>query len=180
EIRTRESILHIPRICGLISEQIALLDKIRNLKNEAEDPRTYAYALFCGLIVKQGFEMVLKRSIDSALKDTLYDVALDRDFPEYETFLGFRKILELDEKRRSEIAQFRTELLRRIGGGSPEKAEALERIDTVIQLYSSILPKIQERYDRAQIDKRKEWKDKIDFYTSVVSVISRDKDSYLS
>ncbi|MDR0468958.1 MAG: tubulin-like doman-containing protein, partial [Peptococcaceae bacterium] len=27
EIRTRESILHIPRICGLISEQIALLDK---------------------------------------------------------------------------------------------------------------------------------------------------------
>ena len=175
---TRESILRIPRICALINNQLKWMDKCDAIKREIEDPQFYAFALLCGLIVKKNFEIVLKRSPDSPIVEPLYDITTEKSYPEYEAYATFRTFL--DDKRRREIDLFRTELLRRIAQGSPEKAETLERAEAIIKKYSAVLPDIQSRIDRTNIDKRKSIQDIMDFYTSVLEIARKYTNDYLS
>ena len=174
----RECVLRLPKISAIIREQAGLLDKYEALSKEIEDPKYFAFATLCGLVVKQGFEIILKRSVNSAIVNPLFDTTLDKPFIDYEAYKSFRELL--DDKRRSEIEQLRSELLKRIGQGSPEKAEMLERANTIIEQYSVILPDVKSRYDRATLDKRKGLQDIIDFYSSVISIASTYRDKYLA
>ena len=175
---TRESVLRLPRIATMISEQMKWLEKCNEKRREIEDPRFFAFALICGLVAKKGFEMVLKRSMDSAITDTLYDITKESSFPEYETYTAFRGFL--NESKRNEIETFRTELLRRIAQGSSEKAETIGRVEAVISRYSAAIPEVQERIDRTSFDKRKNLQDIMDFYSSVFDIAKQYKSNYLS
>lgn len=174
----RECVLRLPKISAMICEQADLLEKFEALIKEIEDPKFFAFAVLCGLIAKRGFEIVLKRSANSAIVNVLFDTTLDKPFIEYEAYMSFRTLL--DDKRRGEIEQIRSELLRRIGQGSPEKIETLERANAIIEQYSIVLPEVKSRCDRAQPDKRKGLQDIIDFYSSVISIATAYKDKYLA
>ncbi len=175
----RESVLRLPRISTKICEQAGLLIKIEDLVKKIEDPKYFAYAALCGLIAKQGFEIVIKRAPDSAIINALFDTTLDRPFPEYEAYREFG--VYLDDQRRNEIEQIRSELLKRIGRnpGGQEKTETLERTITIIDQYSSYLEEARERYNRAPLDKRESLQDIIYFYSSVASIATTYKDKYL-
>lgn len=175
---TRESILRLPRISAHIVEQIKWLDAYKLRRNEVEDPRYFTFALLCGLITKKGFDIIIKRSLDSVISDTLYDTTQQKPFGEYETFLQFHKIA--DDKRRGEIMQIRTELLRRIGQGSPEKEETLARAEEILQQYPAMLPDAEMRVSKANPDKRKGHQDMLDFYQAVISITKTYKDRYLT
>ncbi|MDR0935252.1 MAG: tubulin-like doman-containing protein [Oscillospiraceae bacterium] len=173
----RESVLRLPKICEKLTEQAQILKKYDALSKEIEDPRYFANALICGLVVKQGFEIVLKRSLNSAIVEPLYDTTLDKAFEEYEAFVNFCGLL--DANRRSEIEQLRTELLRRIGQGSAEKVETLNSITELIERYTAALPEVQTKLDRAQIDKRKGLQDTLNFYTFVREEMIKYKEKFL-
>ena len=175
---TRESVLRLPRICKQIGDQLKWLDICTSKRLDVEDPRYFAYALLCGLVIKKGFEVVLKRSLDSIIVDTLFDTTEERTYAEYETFRRFREFL--DDKRREDINMFRKELLRRIAQGSAEKTEAIERIDGIISAYSAVIPAAQERVSRAASDKRRDLQDILDFYTTILSIAEKYKTDYLS
>jgi hypothetical protein len=85
----------------------------------------------------------------------------------------------MDDKRRNEITLLRQELLRRIAGGSSEKPDTLERVTAIIEQYAAMLPQAQTRFDRIEIAKRKSVKDMIDFYQSIITILTRDKGNYL-
>lgn len=174
----RECVLRLPKISAVIREQADLLEKYEALSKEIEDPKFFAFAILCGLVVKQGFEIVLKRAASSAIVNPLFDTTLDKPFIEYEAYKSFRALL--DDRRRGEIEQIRSELLRRIGQGSPERAETLERANAVIEQYSVVLPEVKSRYDRALPDKRKGLQDIIDLYSSVISIATAYRDKYLA
>ena len=178
EAITRESILRIPRICAQISNQMKWLDKCSERKREIEDPRLFAFALLCGLVVKKGFEIILKRSIDSAISDPLYDITRELSFGEYEAYTAFRSFL--DDSRRNDIELFRTELLRRIAQGSSEKEETLERAESIIRSYGEAITEVQMRIDRTSGDKRKSINDVMDFYSSVLDIAKSYKSNYLT
>ena len=174
----RECVLRLSKISSMICEQADLLEKYEALSREIEDPRFFAFAVLCGLVIKQGFEIILKRSANSVIIDPLFDTTLDKPFMEYEAYKSFRTLL--DNKRRDEIEQIRSELMKRIGQGSPEKTEAYERANAVIEQYFIVLPEIKSRYDRALPDKRKGLQDMIDFYSSVISIATTYRDKYLA
>ena len=175
---TRESVLRLPGVCALISNQMKWLDKCNEKKREIEDPRVFAYALLCGLVVKKGFEIILKRSMDSAIMEPLYDITKELPFGEYEAYKSFRGFI--DDKRRTDIEMYRSELLRRIGQGSSEKAEVFSRAEDIISVYSSAIPDVQSRIDRAAGDKRKNLRDALDFYSAVLDIAKSYKTNYLS
>jgi hypothetical protein len=175
---TRESILRLPKLCALIGEQANLLEAVTKREREIADPRYFAYALLCGLVEKRGYELVLKRSIDSVIVEPLYDLTLEKDYAEYETYQAFRAFL--DDKRRGEIDQFRTELLRRVAAGSPEKAECLERMKQVSAKYAPAIQDVRLRIDKANLDKRKGYQDILDFYMAVLSIAEKYRDEYLA
>lgn len=174
----RECVLRLPHISTIIRGQADLLEKFEALTREIEDPKYFAFAVLCGLVVKQGFEIVLKRSANSAIVSPLHDTTLDKPFIEYEAYKSFR--LLLDDNRRNEIEQIRSELMRRIGQGSPEKAETRERANAVIEQYFVALQEVKSKYDRAPLDKRKGLQDMVDFYSSVISIATAYRDRYLA
>lgn len=174
----RECVLRLSGISAEIREQAGLLEKFEALSREIEDPKFFAFAILCGLIELQGFEIVLKRSVNSVIVSPLFDTTLDKPFMEYEAYISFRKLL--DNKRRAEIEQMRSELMKRIGQGSPEKAESRERANKAIEQYSKPLQEVQSRYDRALPDKRKGLQDMIDFYTAVITTATVYRDKYLA
>lgn len=174
----RESVLRLSKISAAVREQAALLERFEALSRDVEDPRYYAFAALCGLIELQGFEIVLKRSLNSAIVSPLFDTTLDKPYAEYEAYKSFRALL--DNKRRAEIEQIRSELMKRIGQGSPEKAETRERANTIIDQYSKPLQELQSKYDRALPDKRKGLQDMIDFYAAVIAIATAYRDKYLA
>ena len=174
----RESTLRIPRLCAEIKRQADIVNGFAKQEKELEDPRYFASALICGLVAKQGFKIVLKRSIDSASSDMLYDITLEKPFGEHEAYVAFRK--KLDDRRREEIDQIRGEVLDRVAAGGPEKARVVERVSAIASAYAAELQKVKGRIERTAIAKRRPLNDVYAFYSSVLNIAETFRDKYLA
>jgi len=173
-----ENTLRLPARCAKILEQAQILEKVRSIQEVIENPRVYFYGVLTGLIVKQGFRIVLKRSADSALFEQLFDTTIEKPFQDYEAYKEFCKLL--NDSRRDEIEIIRRELITRIGDGSEsDRASASDRTSAIIDKYPSLLTEIKSRIDRAAVDKRKELQDTQYFYQSVLDVANRYQNNYL-
>jgi hypothetical protein len=174
-----ESVVRLPWLCAEIKQQANIVSGYDQMKKELEDPQNFAFALICGLVTKQGFNIVLKRSIDSVTSDMLYDITQEKSFAEYEIFKAFKAILNKDGTRRSDIDTMRRELLMRISDSAAEKEAVAERVAGIAKTYSNALPDIKRRLDNTSVDKRKPLKDTYAFYAAVLKVAEKYRDDYL-
>jgi hypothetical protein len=167
----RECVLRLPKLCAQIINQTALVEEYETMAKKLEDPRYYASAVMCGLLVKQSGEIVLKRSLGSASFDTLYDTTLDKPFAEYEAYKTFRKLL--DDARRENINTMRTEMIRRLSDSETEKSEIRARAEAALEQCNDALPRISERISRAPLEGRAPLNEIKEFYESVKTVLER-------
>jgi len=173
----RDSTLRFPKICTKIKEQAEIVASFAQAEKELEDPIKFAAAKMCGLILKQGFNIILKKSTGAVTGETLYDITLEKPFAEHEVYLGFRKIL--DDSLRDNVETMRTEMLRRITTDAIEKAEVLARVDEMVHVYTKELTEITIRIERTAVDKRKLLNNVKDFYSSVLLFATNYRDRYL-
>ncbi|MCL2387549.1 MAG: tubulin-like doman-containing protein [Defluviitaleaceae bacterium] len=173
----RESILRLPRICNEIKRQSEIVSAFSQMEKELEDPRYFAFGLVCGLVAKQGYKIVAKRSVSSASSELLYDTTLEKPFGEHEAYKAFRKLL--DDTRRQDIHTMRTEMLERVSTDETEKAEVMSRVEAIAKTYKAELQEAKSRIERAPVDKRKPLKDIYAFYATVLKIAENYRDKYL-
>jgi hypothetical protein len=173
----RESVLRLPKVAAEIKRQSEIAMLFADKEKELGDPSTFASALMCGLVVKQGFKVVLKRSISSNTSEMLYDTTEERTFAEFETYKEFRKFLT--DARRDEMETLRREMLNRIANDPVEMKKVLEIVEENAKKYAAVLLDIKGRIERTAIDKRKPLKDTQAFYASVLSIMETYRDKYL-
>ena len=176
--RARESVLRLPKLCAIIEDQTMIAEKFAEQKQKIADPRSYAYAIICGLVIKRGYEMIYRNSVNAASFDTLYDITQEKSFPQFETYQAFRE--KLTDERRASIDTIRAELLRRISGeDNAEKQETLERINSAVAEFEVAIPAVNERISSTELDKRATLLDALRFYETAVSTLKSYRDNYL-
>ena len=167
-----ENVLRIPRLANEVKRQAEIVSAFDSYKKELEDPSYFAYALISGLVIKQGFKVVLKRGIDSVSSELLFDDTTDNPFGEFEAYTAFRE--KLDDARRDSINTIRREMFERISQGSSETKEIETRTEAISNRYLEVLPELKRRIDRAAVDKRKLLNDMYRFYLSVQKIAETD------
>jgi len=174
----RESVLRLPAVAEEIKCQREIASSFAKRAKELEDPRYFAFGLITGLIDKNGFKIVFKRSLDSASSDMLYDITTEKPFGEYEAYKEFKA--KLDDQRRSDINLVRSEMLDRISVAGEERTRTQERIEGIIKTYSAELPEVKSRLERAAADRRKPLQETYNFYSSVLKIAEGFLNRFLS
>ena len=164
-----EYALRLPWAASLILEQAALLEGYMALEREVEGPITFAYAVFCGLVVKRGFEMVLKRAKAGAEAAPLYDFTMQLPFPEYESYKQFRS--HLGKGRASQIDALRREEMQRAATDDAAREDAIRRAKDIAALYRGRLPAVLEGMQDATAHIRPDIEAARRFYTSVAEAM---------
>ncbi|MDR0949698.1 MAG: tubulin-like doman-containing protein, partial [Lachnospiraceae bacterium] len=173
-----EAVLIRPKQCERILKQAAILQSYEQKVHEISNPVFYADAVLCGLIRKVDFYIVLKRSVADMSYKVLYDLTEDKSFAEYEAYKKFCELL--DDERRDDIKQYRTELFKRFYSSSEEKEEARIRAQEACDKIKEQLNILEQRMAKTPISSRKPLLLINDFYETVNKTLVRYMKDYMN
>jgi len=177
-VGVKESVLRLPKVANEIIRQAEVVKQFAERIESLDDPRVFADSLIAGLTVKQGFNIVFKRSLNSLNTDLLFTVNPSITFGEYEAFATFKS--RLDKQRRSDIKLALDEMIQRIMA-SPEELETLKgRIEEITKTYGARLPEIRQKIEGAASDKRKQFNDIFTLYNAVVKTAEKYLNTYFA
>jgi hypothetical protein len=163
----RENALRFPAICDAIEAQGRLISDYTETLHRVSDPMLFAVALYCGLIVKVGIRILLRKSVDSPLNDTLYETANPTSLDAYNAYQTFHKLLN-DDKREYMENLHKNNLQSALTGSVDVKDQMLAEIGRILELYPNGLRDAQRLLGNAEPNERGIYEDIVYFYQTVI------------